>query len=48
MEDVFHKIGRSVLVLLLLLSGAVQADPKPLQIGILPTLSPRVLLKSHE
>ena len=48
MEDVFHKISRSVLVLVLLLSGAAQADTKPLQVGILPTLSPRVLLKSYE
>lgn len=48
MEDSVHKTWRPMLVLVLLISGAVHADTKPLQVGILPTLSPRVLLKSHE
>lgn len=33
---------------LLLLQGVALAEPKPLRIGILPTLSPRVLLKNYE
>lgn len=36
------------IVVLLLLPGVALAEPRPLQIGIVPTLSPRLLLKNYE